>query len=141
MQELCSEIGRKMTIAKSVVTGTVYRAPEKRFTSNDVAISAFVLDIGEREETLLRVLSKKNVLDGIVSNLNKGDRVLVEGRLQIAIAKMDDGSERKIYEIDANTIEKMDGSTIPVGNSEGEIVKFAQEEFSDELIGEDEIPF
>lgn len=131
-----------MTIAKSVVTGTVYRTPEKRFTSNDVAISAFVLDIGEREETLLRVLSKKNVLDGIVSNLSKGDRVLVEGRLQIATAKMDDGSERKIYEIDANTIEKMDGSAISAGtSSEGEIVKFAQEEFSDELIGEDEIPF
>lgn len=130
-----------MTIAKAVVTGTVYRAPEKRFTSNDVAISAFVLDIGEREETLLRVLSKRTALDGIVSTISKGDRVLVEGRLQIATAKMDDGSERKIYEIDANAIEKMDGSTTPVSSNNEEIVKFAQEEFSDELIGEDEIPF
>lgn len=130
-----------MTIAKAVVTGTVYRAPEKRFTSNDVAISAFVLDIGEKEETLIRILSKRNVLDGIVSTLGKGNRVLVEGRLQIATAKMDDGSERKIYEIEANTIEKMDGSAAPASSGEGEIVKFAQEEFSDELIGEDEIPF
>lgn len=131
-----------MTIAKAVVTGTVYRAPEKRFTSNDVAISAFVLDVGEKDENLIRILSKKNVLDGIVSTLGKGDKVLVEGRLQIATAKMDDGSERKIYEIDANTIEKMDGSSVPVSsNNSGEIVKFAQEEFSDELIGEDEIPF
>lgn len=130
-----------MTIAKAVVTGTVYRAPEKRFTSNDVAISAFVLDIGEKDETLLRVLSKRNVLDGIVSSLGKGERVLVEGRLQITTAKMDDGTERKIYEIDANTIEKMDGSFTPSNNNNEEIVKFAQEEFSDELIGEDEIPF
>lgn len=130
-----------MTIAKAVVTGTVYRAPEKRFTSNDVAISAFVLDIGEKEETLLRVLSKKNVLDGIVSSFNKGDRVLVEGRLQIATAKMDDGSERKIYEIDANTIEKMGATAAVRSNDNEEIVKFAQEEFADELIGEDEIPF
>lgn len=130
-----------MTIAKSVVTGTIYRAPEKRFTSNDVAVSAFVLDIGEKEETLIRVISKKTVLDGLVSTLNKGDKVLVEGRLQVANAKMDDGSERKIYEIDAATIEKMDGSSVPQNNSSGEIVKFAQEEFSDELIGEDEIPF
>lgn len=130
-----------MTIAKAVVTGTVYRAPEKRFTSNDVAISAFVLDIGEKEETLLRVLSKKTILDAVVSTLGKGDKVLVEGRLQIAAAKMDDGSERKIYEIDANTIERMDGSAVPVSSNGGEIVKFAQEEFSDELIGEDEIPF
>lgn len=132
-----------MTIAKAVVTGTVYRTPEKRFTSNDVAIWAFVLDIGEKDETLLRVISKKVALDGIVSNFFKGDRVLVEGRLQIATAKMDDGSERKIYEIDASTIEKMDG-TAPVrttSNNNDEIVKFAQEEFTDELISEDEIPF
>lgn len=131
-----------MTIAKAVVTGTIYRAPEKRFTSNDVAISTFVLDIGEKDETLIRIISKKAVLDNVVSDFNKGDRVLVEGRLQIANAKMDDGSERKIYEIDANTIEKMGASSgAPKKTDNGEIVKFAQEEFSDELIGEDEIPF
>ena len=132
-----------MTIAKAVVTGIVYRAPEKRFTSNDVAVSTFVLDIGEKEETLMRIISKRTVLDGIVSSFNKGDKVLVEGRLQIATAKMDDGSERKIYEIDASSVEKMDGSgsvSAPSNNND-EIVKFAQEEFSDELIGEDEIPF
>lgn len=130
-----------MTIAKAVVTGTLYRAPEKRFTSNDVAVSSFVLDIGEKEETLIRVISKRNVLDGIVSSLNKGDRALVEGRLQIATAKMDDGSERKIYEIDAATIEKMGASSSAHSTNNGEIVKFAQEEFADELIAEDEIPF
>lgn len=132
-----------MTIAKAVVTGTVYRAPEKRFTSNDVAISAFVLDIGEKEEVLLRVISKKTVLDAVVSSIGKGERVLVEGRLQISVAKMDDGSEKRIYEIDANSIEKMGGTGAvhSKGNNNEEIVKFAQEEFSDELIGEDEIPF
>jgi len=130
-----------MTIAKAVVTGTIFRAPEKRFTSNDVAIWAFVLDIGEKEETLIRIISKKNVLDDVVSNLNKGDRALVEGRLQIATAKMEDGSERKIYEIDANDIEKMNGSVSKKTSNNEEIVKFAQEEFADELIAEDEIPF
>lgn len=130
-----------MTIAKAVVTGTLYRAPEKRFTSNDVAVSSFVLDIGEKEETLIRVISKRNALDGVVSTLNKGDRALVEGRLQIATAKMDDGSERKIYEIEAATIEKMGASSAAPSTNNGEIVKFAQEEFADELIAEDEIPF
>ena len=131
-----------MSIAKAVVTGTIYRAPEKRFTSNDVAISSFVIDVGEKEETLIRVVSKKNVLENFVSSLKKGDKVLVEGRLQVVGAKMEDGSERKVYEIDANSIEAMIGSGgVPSASSEGEIVKFAQEEFSDELIGEDEIPF
>ena len=48
-----------MTLAKSVVTGIVFRAPEKRFTQNNVAVYSLVLNIGDREETLIRVLSAK----------------------------------------------------------------------------------
>ena len=133
-----------MSIAKSVVTGTVYRTPEKRFTQNNVAVSAFVLNIGEREELLLRVVSKRNNLDEIVSSLNKGDRVLVEGRLQTAKVKTDDGAERRIYEIEANTIEKLGaGAMAPSSESYSseDIVKFESDDFSNELINEDEIPF
>ncbi len=131
-----------MSIAKAVVTGTVYRAPEKRFTQNNVAVSAFVLDMGDREEMLIRVISKRQILDEIVDTLNKGDRVLVEGRLQTAVVKMDDGSEKRIYEIDATTIEKM-GETSSSSAKFGteEIVKFESDDLSNELIGEDEIPF
>ncbi len=134
-----------MSIAKSVVTGTVYRAPEKRFTQNNVAVSAFVLNIGDREEILLRVVSKRNTLDEIVSSISKGERVLVEGRLQTAAVKMDDGSEKRIYEIDANTIEKLgEGAMAPEANAKfgtEEIVKFESDDLSNELINEDEIPF
>ena len=127
-----------MSLAKSVVTGTVFRAPEKRFTQNNIAVSALVLNIGTSEEMLIRVVSRRQGLDGVVDTLDKGDRILVEGRLQTATVKMDDGSEKRIYEIDANTIEKM-GATAPVSENYGteEIIKFE----SDELIGEDEIPF
>ena len=137
--------GENMSIAKSVVTGTVYRAPEKRFTQNNVAVSAFVLNIGDREEILVRVVSKRNTLDEIVSSISKGERVLVEGRLQTAAVKMDDGSEKRIYEIDANTIEKLgEGAMAPESNAKfgtEEIVKFESDDLSNELINEDEIPF
>lgn len=131
-----------MSLAKAVVTGTVFRAPEKRFTQNNVPVSAFVLNIGDREEMLIRVVAKRASLDEIVSGISKDDRVLVEGRLQITTVKNDSGAERRIYEIDANTIEMMGaGVAVPSGSSNEDIVKFSQEEFSDELIGEDEIPF
>lgn len=131
-----------MSIAKSVVTGTVYRAPEKRFTQNNIAVSAFVLNIGEREETLIRVVSRRTILDEVVSSLNKGEKVLVEGRLQTAAVKMDDGTEKRIYEIDANTIERM-GEASSVNSDFGteEIVKFESDDLTNELINEDEIPF
>lgn len=135
-----------MSLAKAVVTGTLYRAPEKRFTQNNVAVSAFILNIGEREEMLLRVVSKRNTLDEIVSSLSKGDRVLVEGRLQTASVKAEDGSERKIFEIEAASIERMEegSSAVSSGSSNfgtEEIVKIESDDFSNELIGEDEIPF
>ena len=133
-----------MSIAKSVVTGTVYRAPEKRFTQNNIAVSAFVLNIGDREEILIRVVSRRQALDEIIDNIEKGERVLVEGRLQTATVKMDDGTEKRIYEIDANTIEKLgEGAMAPASSKFGteEIVKFESDDLSNELIGEDEIPF
>ena len=133
-----------MSLAKSVVTGTVYRAPEKRFTQNNIAVSAFVLNIADREETLIRVISRRNGLDEVVSSLSKGERVLVEGRLQTNTVKMDDGSEKRIYEIDANTIERMgEGAEVSSNSDYGteEIVKFESDDMSNELINEDEIPF
>jgi single-strand DNA-binding protein len=134
-----------MSIAKSVVTGIVYRAPEKRFTQNDVAVSSFVLNIGEREELFVRIISKRNVLDEVVSTIVKGDRVLVEGRLQTNLIKTETGAEKRIFEIDANSIEKLTGSSAAVAANTNfgteEIVSFESDNFSNELIGEDEIPF
>lgn len=135
-----------MAFSKAVVTGTVYRAPEKRFTQNNIAVSGFVLNIGEKDEILVRILSRRQAQDEIVSSLSKGDKVLVEGKLQIATVKTDDGAERRIYEIDANMIERMgEGSASSASSNEKygteEIVKFESDDMSNELINEDEIPF
>ena len=133
-----------MALAKAVVTGTVFRTPEKRFTQNNIPVSSFVLNIGEKEEMLIRVVVRRSALDEVVSAISKDDKVLVEGRLQIANVKSDDGSERRIYEIDANAIEKMSADAVSSSkatSNNDEIVKFAEEEFVDELISEDEIPF
>ena len=131
-----------MSIAKSVVTGTVYRTPEKRFTQNNIAVSSFVLNIGENEEVLIRVISRRQALDDVIDSIEKGEKVLVEGRLQTTTAKMDDGSEKRIYEIDANSIEKLQsGSVNSTVSASEDIVKFESDDFANELIGEDEIPF
>ena len=134
-----------MSLAKAVISGTVYRAPEKRFTSNNVPISAFAMNISENEETLVRVIAKGNLAQTVEESISKGDRVVVEGRLQNNTVKNEDGSERRIVEIDAYTFEKLSGVSASTASSSSKspdtLVQFGQDDFSDDLIGEDEIPF
>lgn len=137
-----------MTLARATISGTVYRAPEKRFTSNNVPLAGFTVNINPEDETLIRVIAKGNLADTIVNSIQKGDNVVVEGRLQNATVKNEDGSEKRIVEIDAASFEKLAGSSTSAarpssaasGNDE-QIVKFGADEFSESLIGEDEIPF
>lgn len=137
-----------MTLAKAVVTGIVYKTPKTGFTSNNVAVSSFVLNIGQQEETLVRVISKRQSLDEIVSTLSKNQKVLVEGRLQNGISKMDDGTEKKVFEIEAATIELMGGASASnsESNDDGDILTFGDMETSaesnaDVLMDDEEVPF
>ena len=60
---------------------------------------------------------------------------------------MEDGTERKIFEIEASAIEKMSGSSSTNtgkranANDDKEIVNFGDVELDEELIDEEEIPF
>lgn len=136
-----------MTLAKAVVTGIVYKTPKTGFTTNNVAVSSFVMNIGTQEETLVRVISKRQALEEVVSGLSKNQKVLVEGRLQNGISKMDDGTEKKVFEIEASTIELMGGSTSSsASNDDGDILTFGEMESSpdantDVLMDDEEVPF
>ena len=136
-----------MTLAKAVVTGIVYKTPKTGFTQNNVAVSSFVLNIGTQEETLVRVISKRQSLDEIVQNLSKNQKVLVEGRLQNGVSKMDDGTEKKVFEIEASTIELMGaGSSDANSSDDGDILTFGDMEASadantDVLMDDEEVPF
>ncbi len=137
-----------MTLARATLSGTVYRAPEKRFTSNNVPITAFTININPDDETLIRVIAFGNLADTMVNSINKGDTVVVEGTLQNNTVKAEDGSEKRIVEISASSFEKIGGSSSSTSKSSSssfgedeQIVKFGADEFSESLIGEDEIPF
>lgn len=125
-----------MSLAKAVVTGTVFRAPEKRFTQNNIAIYGLTLNIGEQEETLVRVISKRKALESILDSVRQGDKILVDGRLQVATSKYTDGTEKKYFEIDASSVELMQSSSTQVG-----IAKVVVEPVVDSVDDEDEIPF
>jgi len=131
-----------MSLARATISGKVYRAPEKRFTSNNVPITGFTLNISTSndDEILIRVNSIGNLAETVAQTIEKGDEVVVEGRLQNAVATAEDGTERKIVEVEANSIMKISGGIVqPVQNQAP--AKTASPEYADELIGDDEIPF
>ena len=128
-----------MSLARATISGKVFRAPEKRFTSNNVPITSFTLNIsGGDDEILIRVNAIGNLAETVAQTIDKGDEVVVEGRLQNAVATADDGTERKIVEIEVSSVMKISGSIIqPVPQK----ASSKSSEYADELIGDDEIPF
>lgn len=132
-----------MTLAKAFVTGVVVKAPEKRFTSNDMAITGFTINIDKANETMLRVVAFGQLAENISSTIVQGDSVAVEGKLQVNTYKLPNGKDKKVYEINANTVEKI-GSTQSGSTNKSEsdnVVSFDENEAVQDLIDEDEIPF
>lgn len=136
-----------MSLAKAVVTGIVYKEPKTGYTQNNVAVSSFVMNIGEGDEILVRVISKRQSLANIVESLTKNQKVLVGGRLQTGVSKLDDGTEKKVFEIDAASIELIgSGSGSDVPASQGDILSFGEMEQSapsnsEVLMEDEEVPF
>jgi single-stranded DNA-binding protein len=140
-----------MTLAKATVSGTVYRQPEQRYTQNNIEVWGFTLNIDDREETLIRVISKRKALSDVLSEIKVGDRVLVDGKLQVASSKSPEGTDRKYFEIDANDIEKLGAGNMNVSVNESlaqtveakeSVVSFEDADFTEEsIIDSEEIPF
>ena len=136
-----------MTLAKATVTGIVYKEPKTGYTQNNVAVSSFVMNVGETEEVLVRVISKKQTLSSVVDSLTKNSKVLVSGRLQTGVSKLDDGTEKKVFEIDASSIElfgAVSSGDISVSTDGGDILSFGDMESSTQsevLIEDEEVPF
>ena len=76
--------------------------------------------------------------------ISKGDKIVAEGRLQMVGIQADDGTERKVMELDLSSFETLNSSqpsSSPSANTAKDVVKFAEVEENDILIGEEEIPF
>ena len=134
-----------MTLAKAFVTGSVVKAPEKRFTQNDMAIAGFTINIDPANDGMLRVVAFGQLAETISSTVALGDSVAVEGRLQINTYKLPNGKDKKVFEIQASSVEKMSagaGNVVTAQAPQSEnIVSFNQDEIAQDLIDEDEIPF
>ena len=129
-----------MSVSKAVISGIAIRDAEKRFTSNDLAILNFTMNISEAEETLLRVVMMGRMAENADGLIKKGSKVTVEGRLQTNTFKDANGEDKKIIELHAQGFEVAGKSEVFTSNAPVDL-DYLPDEAPDELIGDDEIPF
>lgn len=128
-----------MSVSKAVLSGKITRTPEKRFTSNNLAITSFAINISSSdEEEIIRVVAMGKLAEK-AATANQGNDIIVEGRLQTNVVKNANGEERKIIELSAQALDIISSGSAPGPTSEEAL--FGEEEIADDLIGEDEIPF
>lgn len=128
-----------MTVCKATFSGTVFRGPEKRATQNNIPITFFTLNVDGKDELLIRVVSMGKTAETTAQELSKNDRVVVEGKLRTGVVKDDDGSEKRIMEMDLSSFEKIGGEV--KSSTPDRLVQFDDKDYSDDLLGEEEIPF
>ncbi|MDD3014438.1 MAG: single-stranded DNA-binding protein [Candidatus Gastranaerophilales bacterium] len=131
-----------MSISKAVIMGTVVRDPEKRYTTNNIPITSFSINISNKDESLVRIITKGKLAEITADTVKKDKIVVIEGRLQTYTAKTTSGTDKKGVEIDAQAVEVV-GETARAASEDRNIEgpSYDEEISSDDLIGEDEIPF
>jgi single-strand DNA-binding protein len=129
-----------VSFAKVVISGTLTSDPEKRFTPNNHAVTSFNLTAENpvlsskagavNEPFTVKVTCWRNLAEAVVLQLHKGDNILVEGKLILNNFQGQDGVQKKVFEIDANNIDKIPGPTEPIvpvaGTGEGQQQPAAQ---------------
>lgn len=135
-----------MSISKAVISGAVVKNPEKRFTTNNLAITSFTLNIGNTPEDakFIRVVAVGKLAESLGDKVKKDSMVVVEGRLITSVYKTNTGAEKKTVELEAQSVEVVGVSSAPQTSAGSEAVDsfdFSGDFGGDELIGEDEIPF
>lgn len=140
-----------MSLAKGAFSGTVYREPQKRFTSNDVPITYFTFNINADGEELIRVRALGNLAERVEKEIFKNDKLVVTGNLTMQTIKTETGAEKKIVELGLSAFEKISDSSNTGNRSSSEQKTSVNEQSTedivtftepvDDLINEDEIPF
>lgn len=140
-----------MSISKAVLMGKVVRDPEKRFTSSDVAVTTFSINVvTQRSEgpNLVRIITWRNLAETCADTIKKGQTIIAEGRLQINTYKDSSGADKKGIELDANNVEivgSADKKADDINKEDSlEVPPPSESDYNispEELINEEEIPF
>lgn len=132
---------------KVILVGRLAQDPEVRYTQSGKAVASFTLAVnrfgggqsqGQNTADFVPIVAWERLAETCGNNLTKGQRVLVDGRLQIRSYEANDGQKRRVAEVVAQSIEFLERKQASAGGEGGsiDVNSFGKDVFPDE-----EIPF
>ncbi len=136
---------------KIILMGRLVRDPEVRYTQTGKVVCQFTLAVdrpftnqeGQREADFIPVIVWGKQAELCGNSLTKGQRALVEGRLQIRSYDAKDGSKRWVTEVIANNFEFIERKGDFGGHTAADngAHKSDMESFGSPVPFDEEIPF
>jgi single-strand DNA-binding protein len=132
---------------KVILVGRLAQDPEVRYTQSGKAVASFTLAVnrfgggqnqGQNTADFVPIVAWERLAETCGNNLTKGQKVLVDGRLQIRSYEANDGQKRRVAEVVAQSIEFLERKQASSGGDAGsiDVNSFGKDVFPDE-----EIPF
>lgn len=138
---------------KVILVGRLTRDPEVKYTPSGRMVATFTLAVdrpftsaaakekGEKEADFIPIVVWGNTAEFCGNYLNKGSKILVEGRLQLRSYDGKDGQKRYVTEVIASGIESLERRTNTVSKDEPQQVRDSIESFGRDIDVNDEVPF
>jgi len=119
---------------KVILVGRLTQDPEIRYTTSGKAVANFTLAVNRNKEEadFILVFLWEKLAESAGNNLFKGNRVLIEGRLQIRSYEVD-GQKRRVAEVIAQNMEFLEAKKKEAADDSNP--------FGGQVLPEESIPF
>jgi single stranded DNA-binding protein (ssb) len=125
---------------KVILVGRLAQDPEVRYTQSGKAVASFSLAVnrfsgqGQKEADFIPIVAWEKLAETCGNNLTKGQRVLIEGRLQIRSYEANDGQKRRVAEVIAQNMEFLERKQATDDRGDAN-------PFGGQVVQDEEIPF
>lgn len=137
---------------KVILVGRLTKDPEVRYTQTGKVVATFTLAVdrftgqGQKEADFIPVVVWGKVAEVCGNNLTKGQKVLVDGRLQVRSYEDKQGQRRWVTEVVAQTVEFLEWRSQQQGGGSYSNVATVNEKndegnFGPEIFPDDDVPF
>ena len=129
---------------KIILLGRLVKDPDVRYTQTNKVVTQITIAVdrpylnqeGQREADFIQVIFWGKQAETVGNNFKKGNRILVEGRLQIRSYEAKDGGKRYVTEVIANNFEFIERKAPADADDSGNY-----SEFGSAVPFDEEIPF